>query len=346
MTASELANYGTDLPNLPMPIAENGDKRSPIEGNNNSSDTQASVKFGLPSLMSEPLDANGIPVSRQDLNGLYNMLSKVTHYLMAGGRIPWMQAEAAAIGGYPNGAEVTYNGHNYKSLADSNTALPTDTTKWACIDYLPLAGGKMTGGIKFALANFSDADAPEILIGAGTAYNKDGACLSLRSKNYYNTETNNSFELFCPHINGDGQASALRGTENGQLSWNGKQIVRSVNGIYAGADGNVQINTRTLIFNSQEGLTSGDIITTQPWTNFKYLIVIGSDDSRNTFGNYIVDVDAMFDVLFNKNKVYIMYSTHSEYWAILGASKGTTNNLLKCQNENCYIWKIYGTNSL
>jgi len=130
MTATELANYGAALPTLSMPIATNGDKRTPINGGNNSTDTQASIKYGLPAKMSEPLDNTGIPVPRQDLNAFYNILSKLTHYMMAGGKIPYSASESTAIGGYPQGAEVSYNGRCYRSLVNSNTTIPTTTTKW------------------------------------------------------------------------------------------------------------------------------------------------------------------------------------------------------------------------
>lgn len=336
MTSSELSNYGKALPSLPIPIANDGDRRSPIIGGNNNTDTQTSIKFGLPAKMSEPIDGNGIPVPRQDINGIYNLLSRVVHYLMSGGRIPYLAAQSTAINGYPKDAEVLYNGNIYKSLVDSNTSLPTDTTKWKLDKFLPISGGTISGSI---ISDTENAIVRSInngkLILNGSA-NGEGARLVLRGSSETYPKV---FALFAGDIQ-------FAGFPNGALIWRSKHIVRSINGINADINGNVQINQRTLIFNSNEGLGSGDIITTQPWTNFKYLIVIGSNDSGYSFGNYIVDVDAMFDVLFNKNKAYIMYSTHSEYWTILEASKGTTNNLLKSQNDNCIIWKIYGTNSL
>ena len=336
MTSSELSNYGTALPSLPMPIANDGDRRSPIIGGNNNTDTQTSIKFGLPAKMSEPIDGNGIPVPRQDINGIYNLLSRVVHYLMSGGRIPYLAAQSTAINGYPKDAEVLYNGNIYKSLVDSNTSLPTDTTKWKLNKFLPISGGTISGSI---ISDTENAIVRSInngkLILNGSA---DGKCAKLvlrgSSKTYPKV-----FSLFA----GDKQ---FAGFPNGALIWGSKHIVRSINGINADINGNVQINTRTLIYNNQDGLATGDITTTQPWTNFKYLIVIGSDVNRLILGNHIVDVDAMFDAIFNKNKIYILYSTISEYWDVLGASSGTTNNLLKFYNGNCIIWKIYGTNSL
>ena len=336
MTSSELSNYGTALPSLPTPIANDGDRRYPIIGGNNNTDTQTSIKFGLPAKMSEPIDQSGIPVPRQDINGIYNLLSRVVHYLMSGGRIPYLAAQSTAINGYPKDAEVLYNGNIYKSLVDSNTSLPTDTTKWKLINFLPISGGTIGGSIISDIENIIVRSINNGLLTLSGSADGKGARLILRGSSAIHEKV---FSL----IAGDME---LSGYPNGKLLWGTQHIVRSINGINADANGNLQINTRTLIFNSQDGLATGDIFTIQPWTNFKYLIVIGSNDSRHTFGNHIVDVDAMFDVLFNKNKAYIMYSTESEYWEILEASKGTTNNLLKSQNENCIIWKIYGTNSL
>ena len=336
MTSSELSNYGNALPSLPIPIANDGDVRPPIIGDNNNTDTQTSIKFGLPAKMSEPISQNGIPVPRQDINGIYNLLSRVVHYLMSGGRIPYLAAQSTAINGYPKDAEVLYNGNIYKSLVDSNTSLPTDTTKWKLINFLPISGGTIGGPI---ISDIQDVIVRSINNGILTlsgAEEGGGEKLLLHGS----SETNGKvFSLFAGDIQ-------LTGYPNGALIWGDKHIVRSINGINADVNGNVQINQRTLIFNSNEGLISGDIITTQPWTNFKYLIVIGSDYNVNASGNYIVDVDTMFDVIFNKNKSYILYTTVTEYFTIIGASYGTTNNLLRPYTGNCTIWKIYGTNSL
>ena len=206
MTATELANYGNALPSLSSPIAESGDKRTPIAGSNNETDTQASVKYGLPALMSEPIDQDGIPVPRQDLNGMYNLLSKIVHFLMAGGRIPYMASESTAIGGYPAGAEVSYQGHNYRSLVDSNTAVPTDTTKWACIDYLLLTGGTMTGPI------YSSTDIENLS--------------AIASVNHLALQAGSTHLVI---------------TKDGEMYYNGKNIVRSINGINADWLGNVAI---------------------------------------------------------------------------------------------------------
>lgn len=336
MTSSELSNYGNALPSLPIPIANDGDMRSPIIGGNNNTDTQTSIKFGLPAKMSKPIDQNGIPVPRQDINGIYNLLSRVVHYLMSGGRIPYLAAQSTAINGYPKDAEVLYNGNIYKSLVDSNTSLPTDTTKWKLINFLPISGGKISGSIISDIEHIIVRSINNGILTLSGSADRRGAKLSLYG-------SSGTYAKVFSLLAGDMQ---LAGYPNGMLRWGTKHIVRSINGINADENGNVQINKRTLIFNSNTGLGVGNIITTQPWTNFKYLIVIGSNYAGNAFGDYIVDVDAMFDVIFNKNKIYILYSTVSEYWDILGASSGTTNKLLKPYDSNCFIWKIYGTNSL
>jgi microcystin-dependent protein len=130
MTNSELKNFGDNLSIFSSPIANEGDKTNISNGGANNTDLTASIKFGLPSKMGEPLDTTGIPVPRQDLNGIFNVLSRLTHYLMAGGTVPWLVNESAAIGGYPLGAIVYYNGGLYRSLVDSNNSVPTDSSKW------------------------------------------------------------------------------------------------------------------------------------------------------------------------------------------------------------------------
>lgn len=242
MTNSELTSFGGALPHMASPIASSGDKNTIPTGSDNSTDTTTSVKYGHPLKMSLPLDENGVPVPRKDLNGIYYMLSQITHYLMAGGKVPWSQAEASAIGGYPQGAEVAYNGTVYKSLSDSNVATPTDTTKWAVVAYLPTAGGTMTGTITSspatALRKNADDGYLEILGGSSAA---KGAALQLAGKDYEGSAVPaGGFDLQTKSPDGS-TSPALRGLPDGTLSWNGKNVVRSVNGVNANAAGNVTI---------------------------------------------------------------------------------------------------------
>lgn len=218
MTSSELSSLRGSLPNLSMPIAELGDRSILPSGENNSSDNKASIDFGLPYRMSLPLDENGIPVPRQDLNAFYNLLSRVVHYIMAGGKIPWMQGEANAIGGYPAGAEVSYGGHIYKSLVDSNTANPSDSSKWKNVDHLPLSGGTMSGPI------VGDPEA-HLLTGSN---DYDGAGLQLFKRNHVSSPGKFCLRSSTKSASDDtsGKSADLVGDANNKtLSWDGRNVI-------------------------------------------------------------------------------------------------------------------------
>lgn len=130
MTNTELINATPRA--LAMPIANNGDRRQIIDGANNLTDMQSSIKFGFPFKMGRPLgEEGGLPVTRQDMNEMLNIMSQLHHFLMAGGSIPWSTSERNAINGYANGAIVWHGGVQWKSIADGNMAEPgTDVSKW------------------------------------------------------------------------------------------------------------------------------------------------------------------------------------------------------------------------
>lgn len=116
---------------LSMPIAKSGDRREIIDGADNGTDTQSSIKYGFPKKMGLPLDTSGLPVTRQDMNEIINILSQLHYFMMAGGVIPWSTSERDAINGYANGAVVWHGNYQWKSLDDGNMTEPrTDSTKW------------------------------------------------------------------------------------------------------------------------------------------------------------------------------------------------------------------------
>lgn len=130
MTNTELNNATPRA--LAMPIAKNGDRRQIIDGTSNLTDTQSSIKFGFPFKMSRPLgEEGGLPVTRQDMNEMLNIMSQLHYFLMAGGSVPWSTSERDAINGYANGAIVWHGGIQWKSIVDGNMVEPgTDTSKW------------------------------------------------------------------------------------------------------------------------------------------------------------------------------------------------------------------------
>lgn len=121
--------------------------------------------------------------------------------------------------------------------------------------YLPLTGGAMTGAISWDGSHLEGSDGvlkwknspllqpncylnDSFSLGAGTAFDTGGASLTL----WNSTSPNNSgaFGLKAVKQAGSGYVE-LSGFSNGALVWNGKNIVRSVNGQNADEKGNANI---------------------------------------------------------------------------------------------------------
>lgn len=98
--------------------------------------------------------------------------------------------------------------------------------------YLPLVGGKLSGIL------YSNTDDKSIALYGGSAWNK-GSALILFGKDT-NDENGGNGDFIIEAQNGTSFAR-LKGSVTGQLLWNGKNIVRAVNGEHADADGNLTI---------------------------------------------------------------------------------------------------------
>lgn len=98
--------------------------------------------------------------------------------------------------------------------------------------YLPLVGGKLSGNL------YRNTDDKGMALYGGSAWNK-GSALILFGKDA-NDENGRNGDFIIEAQNGTSYAR-LKGSVTGQLLWNGKNIVRAVNGEYADADGNLTI---------------------------------------------------------------------------------------------------------
>lgn len=98
--------------------------------------------------------------------------------------------------------------------------------------YLPLAGGKLSGNV------YRNTDDKAIALYGGSAWNK-GSALILFGKDA-NDENGSNGDFIIEAQNGTSSAK-LKGSVTGQLQWNGKNIVRAVNGEHADAEGNLTI---------------------------------------------------------------------------------------------------------
>lgn len=105
---------------------------------------------------------------------------------------------------------------------------------------LPLSGGTMTGSIALMSGDNSlvaPTDNGYVEIEGGTDFRK-GASLTLYGKD--STNTPGCFKLFANKGQGH---TLLLGDPDGSLTWGGKNIVRSVNGTNADANGNVSVSS-------------------------------------------------------------------------------------------------------
>lgn len=76
---------------------------------------QASFTSLFPLLTSISINAGGIPPNRLDFNGLFKLIGDNVYFMQRGG-----QYQYDATIPYEEGAVVTYNGYQYRSLQDDN----------------------------------------------------------------------------------------------------------------------------------------------------------------------------------------------------------------------------------
>lgn len=98
--------------------------------------------------------------------------------------------------------------------------------------YLPLVGGKLSGNV------YRNTDDKAMVLYGGSAWNK-GSALILFGKDA--NDENGSNGDFIIEAQNETSFARLKGSCTGQLLWNGKNIVRAVNGEHADADGNLTI---------------------------------------------------------------------------------------------------------
>ena len=324
------------------PFAVDGDRDTiPVSGSN-----VVNQGEGFPAVYSKGIEDGGKFVPRTGINGIFYALSSAISNMQQGGVQRFDQAFASAIGGYAAKAILwhTVNATSNKesiivSLINNNTFNPetnpnfidnlTDnngnivtpgtlgaSVKWKTLispDCLPLAGGTMKGTI------LSDVD--DIIIRSSNngvlrllgSADGEGAAIVLNGSGSANAK---AFSLLAG-------VKALSGLPNGALSWDGKNIVRSVNGVLADASGNVA-ESRVVLYSTTSSSQVDTVNLTESWRGFRYLIVTGStgfssQSSSNSVSTTIVDVDSLkfaFDTLGRTYDLVIaaQESTYPHTW--------------------------------
>lgn len=131
----------------------------------------ASFSKIFPQITQVPLSAGGVAPRRIDFNSLFKLLADNIYYYQNGGVF-----EYSDTADYEKGALVRYNDKIYLCIQDNsalNTHNPEDMGYWLRValnnelaDYLPLAGGNLTGNLtvqnKNVVRSVNGVDANEI----------------------------------------------------------------------------------------------------------------------------------------------------------------------------------------
>ena len=101
--------------------------------------------------------------------------------------------------------------------------------------------------------------------------------------------------------------------------------------------------TFTVLFEDINGLNSGDIALSQPFTNFAYLMINQTNDSQTYRRPYIIPTWLLNYALSELDKAYLIGDS-TIYWQIKTYANGSTTTLLKSDGENSRMRGIYGFN--
>ena len=126
---------------------------------------------------------------------------------------------------------------NLKSLTDKDTELNTEINQ-VKNGYLPLSGGTMTGNLKGSSKSWSIQKTTtdgNLTLRGGTSID-NCATLVLGGK-----DDSTYLGQFFIRATSDSANSSLAGYPDGKLTWGGKHVVRSINGTFADASGNVTL---------------------------------------------------------------------------------------------------------
>ena len=98
----------------------------PVADQTASSPGAASLTTGFPVATGQPLASGGVPPAMQDFNGILNQITAWSRWQNAGALVPFDNAFAQAIGGYPSGAVLasTTAGVIWLSVVENNNTNP------------------------------------------------------------------------------------------------------------------------------------------------------------------------------------------------------------------------------
>lgn len=136
---------------IPMPFAQNGNKNT-IPENGTEGKGDASFALGFPQITETPLSIGGLPPSRKDFNGIFNLLSMFAFFGQSGGKFAWSDKL-----NYMPPAVIYHNGVLWWCVKENGTDTVvkepgTDNAYWVTlVEYLhqnaKTLGLKVGGGV-------------------------------------------------------------------------------------------------------------------------------------------------------------------------------------------------------
>lgn len=136
---------------IPMPFAQNGNKNT-IPENGTEGKGDASFSLGFPQITETPLSIGGLPPSRKDFNGIFNLLSMFAFFGQSGGKFAWSNKL-----NYAPPAVIYHNGVLWWCVKENGTDTVvkepgTDNAYWVTlVEYLhqnaKTLGLKVGGGV-------------------------------------------------------------------------------------------------------------------------------------------------------------------------------------------------------
>lgn len=124
-----------------QPFATGGSKNA-IPNTTNPTPGGASLVDGFPALTRTPIQSGGVPPSGLDFNGIFNLITQHSSWLMGGGLYKFDSTVATFVGGYKKGATLQSNDQLsvYISLVDNNSVDFNSTPSSIGVQWAAYAG--------------------------------------------------------------------------------------------------------------------------------------------------------------------------------------------------------------
>ena len=228
-----------------QPFAASGDKN--IIGETSVTQGRANLPEGFPPITATPIAKGGIAPNRLDFNGILYMLSAMAFWQQSGGM--WQYNSDLD---YTPPAIVFYAGKYWQCVQANSASAPvtpgTDSAYWqdlsdflGTLKSLTLTGdatgtGTVANGTMTVNVSVNQADQADKLTSPMTLTFNGQVTGSVSFDGSENATVSLTIQGFVP---------TSGGTITGPITWNGKSLINSVNGVAADSTGNVTISTGT-----------------------------------------------------------------------------------------------------